>query len=377
MASESRFAGGGTRIRVGVVGANPTRGWGTAAHLPALRALDEFEIVAVATTRAETAQASAEAFGAPLAFSDAALLVSHPDVDVVAVTVKVPEHDKLIRAALDSGKHVFSEWPLGVDTSQATGLAALANDSGVVHLVGLQGWHAPGALFVRELIDQGVVGRPVAVSVVTAGGPAGTRITADHLYATDVTAGATVLSISTGHVLATLAAAIGRPRALSAVVASVNREATVIETGEPVKVTSPDQVVLVGHLDNDAAFSVAVQGGAAPAGPGFEVRIVGTQATLTVRPASPGGIHITDWAVSIARDDGSFEDLAVPDRLVPIPAAVPAGPPRNVAILYRLLAKAIREGSPVTPSFTDAVEHHQLLDAITQASNTGRAQTTL
>src|ERR1700728_4225933 len=103
MVSQPRAAGGGARLRVGVVGANPSRGWGTVAHLPALRALDEFEIVAVATTRAETARASAEAFGARLAFSDAAELVAHPDVDVVTIAVKVPDHDKLIRAALASG----------------------------------------------------------------------------------------------------------------------------------------------------------------------------------------------------------------------------------------------------------------------------------
>jgi predicted dehydrogenase len=359
---------------VGVVGANPTRGWGTAAHLPALQALDEYEITAVATTRPETAQATADAFGVRLAFSDAHLLVSHPDVDVVAIAVKVPEHDELIRAAMASGKHVFSEWPLGVDTNQARRLAALAEQSGVVNVVGLQGYHAPGAVFVRELADRGVIGKPLAVSVVTAGGPAGSRIPAANVYATDKAAGATVLSISTGHVLATLARAVGRLATVSAVVASLNREATVIETGQTVAVSAPDQVVLAGCLDNDAVVSIAVQGGVATSAPGFELRIVGTESTLTVRPASPGGIHITDWAISVARGDGSSEVLAVPDRLVSIPASVPSGPPRNVAILYRLLAEAIGDGRPVTPDFAAAVDHHETLDAVQRASEVGAVQ---
>jgi predicted dehydrogenase len=374
MVTESMTAGGGAPIRVGVVGANPMRGWGTAAHLPALRALDEYEITAVATTRPETARATAEAFGAPLAFDRAEDLVSHPDVDVVAIAVKVPDHDGLIRAALASRKHVFSEWPLGVDADQARRLAALADESGVVHVVGLQGYHAPGAVFVRELVDQGAIGKPLAVSIVTAGGPAGAQIPAANLYATDVAAGATVLSISTGHVLATLARAVGQLRSVSGVVALVNREARVKETGQTVAVSAPDQVVLAGRLDNDAALSIAVQGGAAPSGPGFEVRIVGTEATLTVRPASPGAIHITDWAVSIARADGSGEDLPVPDRLVSIPVSVPSGPPRNVAVLYRLLAHGITEGRPVTPDFAAAADHHQLLEAIRKASETGTVQ---
>jgi peptide deformylase len=112
----------GRPIRIGVIGATPTRGWGTAAHLPALKALEEFEVTAVGTTRLDTARATAQAFGVPLAFADDAELVSSPEVDAVAITVKVPEHDRLIRAALAAGKHVFSEWPLGVDLGQAVEL---------------------------------------------------------------------------------------------------------------------------------------------------------------------------------------------------------------------------------------------------------------
>jgi predicted dehydrogenase len=363
-----------TPIRVGVVGATPARGWGTSAHLPALAALDEFEVTAVSTTRLETATATAAAFGIPLAFADDAALISHPDVDLVAVSVKVPEHDRLVRAALDAGKHVFCEWPLGIDLEQAAALADLAAARGARHLVGLQGYHAPGAVFVRELIDGGVIGTPLTVSAVAAGGPAGPRIPQANVYATDVKAGATILTISAGHLLATLARAVGELRAVSAVVAGINRETTVIETGQVLPVTAPDQVVLAGRLDNGAAVSVSVQGGGAPAGPGFEVRVVGTEATLTIRPAVPGGIHIADWAVSIARADGSAEDLPVPARLRAVADAAPAGPPRNVAVLYRELGRAIAGGEPATPDFGAAVRHHRLLETIQRASDTGARQ---
>jgi predicted dehydrogenase len=364
----------GRPIRVGIVGATPDRGWGTSAHLPALRALDDFEVIAVSTTRRETAAATAAAFGIPLAFADDAELIAHPDVDVVAVTVKVPGHDELVRAALAAGKHVFCEWPLGVDLEQAAALAALARARGVRHLIGLQGYHAPGARFVRELIDRGTIGAPLAVSVVAAGGPGGQRIPQASAYAADVTAGATLLSISAGHILATLARAVGELREVSAVVATVNRESTVIETGQVIPVTAPDQVAVAGRLRNGAAVSVSVQGGAAPGGPGFEVRVVGAEATLTIRPAAPGSIHITEWAISVARADGSREDLPVPGRLSAAAAGAPAGPPRNVAILYRELARAIAGGEPVTPDFDTAVRHHRLLEAIQRASDTGARQ---
>jgi predicted dehydrogenase len=361
-------------IRVGVIGATPARGWGTTAHLPALAALEEFQVTAVSTTRLNTAQATAAAFGIPHAFADDGELVSCPDVDAVAVTVKVPEHDRLIRAALAAGKHVFSEWPLGTGLSQAAPLAELAEASGVRHIVGLQGYQAPGALFVRELIENGAIGRPLTVAMVASGGPAGSQIPQANLYATDVAAGATVLSISAGHILATLARAVGEFRTLSAVVALVNTETTVIETGQTVPVTAPDQVVVAGRLEGGAVASVTVQGGSAPVTPSFDLRIVGTQATLVVRPATPGGVHITDWAITIVHGDGSAEDLPVPARFTPLPAAVPAGPPKNIALLYREFARAITGNSQAAPDFAAAVRHHELLEKIQRASDTGARQ---
>jgi predicted dehydrogenase len=132
--------------------------------------------------------------------------------------------------------------------------------------------------------------------------------------------------------------------------------------------------VLAGRLEGGAVASIAVQGGSAAVAPGFELRIVGTEATLVIRPATPGGIHITDWAISIAKPDGTAADLPVPGRFSPIPAAVPPGPPRNVAVLYREFARAISYGQPAAPDFATAVRYHQLLEQIQRASDTGIRQ---
>src|SRR5205807_7173828 len=81
------------RIRVGIIGANPDRGWAAQAHIPALKSLSEdFEITALSTTRRESADAASKLFGVPVAFDNHQDLVNSVDVDVVAVTVKVPYH---------------------------------------------------------------------------------------------------------------------------------------------------------------------------------------------------------------------------------------------------------------------------------------------
>ena len=45
------------KLRLGVIGANPTRGWGPRAHLPAIVASRDVELTAVCTTRKESAEA--------------------------------------------------------------------------------------------------------------------------------------------------------------------------------------------------------------------------------------------------------------------------------------------------------------------------------
>src|SRR2546422_3564644 len=132
------------RIRVGIIGANPDRGWAAQAHIPALKSLPaDFEITALSTTRRESADAAGRLFGVPAAFDNHQELVNSSSVDVVAVTVKVPHHLDLATAALEAGKAVYCEWPLGNGLKEAETLAALAKKKGVLAVAGLAGSPAP------------------------------------------------------------------------------------------------------------------------------------------------------------------------------------------------------------------------------------------
>src|SRR5437899_4262061 len=145
-------------LGVGIIGVSPVRGWAATARIPALRALPNFEIRALSAHSAESARAAGEAFGVSAVFSDHEQLVTRPDIDVVAVTVKAPQHRELVSAALAAGKAVYCEWPLGRDLEEARAMAALAAEQGVRTVVGLQGRQAPAIQFVQELLGNGYVG---------------------------------------------------------------------------------------------------------------------------------------------------------------------------------------------------------------------------
>src|SRR5207244_9414301 len=133
----------GTTLGVGIIGVSPTRGWAATAHIPALRALPNYEIRALSAHSAESARAAGEVFGVSAVFSEHEQLVTQPDVDVVAVTVKASHHRELVTAALAAGKAVYCEWPLGRDLDEAQAMATLAAEQRVRTVVGLQARQAP------------------------------------------------------------------------------------------------------------------------------------------------------------------------------------------------------------------------------------------
>src|SRR3989442_8566728 len=129
---------GARRIRFGIIGANPDRGWAAQAPIPALKSLsDDFEITALSTSRRHSADTAGKLFGVPLAFDNHQDLVNSAEVDVVAVTVRVPHHLELATAALEAGKAVYCEWALGDGLKEAGNLAALAKKKGVLAVAGL------------------------------------------------------------------------------------------------------------------------------------------------------------------------------------------------------------------------------------------------
>ena len=155
-----------SKIRVGIVGANPSRGFASIAHIPALKALPEFEVAAVCTTRQDSAEAAARHYGVPLAFCDAEKLIRHSDVDLVTVSVKVPDHYLPVMAAIDAGKHVYCEWPLGRNTDEAARMLDAVQRKGIRHAVGLQGQVSPGICYAKDLIADGYVGRVLSATMI-------------------------------------------------------------------------------------------------------------------------------------------------------------------------------------------------------------------
>jgi predicted dehydrogenase len=127
---------------------------------------NDYKVTATLTTRQESADEAARVYGIKGYHGDPSQLANDPDVDLVVVSVKVPYHAPGIRAAIEAGKDVFSEWPLALDLKEAEELAALAKSKSVRTMVGLQAMQDPGVIKAKELVDGGVIGRVLATHLV-------------------------------------------------------------------------------------------------------------------------------------------------------------------------------------------------------------------
>src|SRR5205807_5534468 len=165
-------------------------------------------IAALSAHNMESARAAGEAFGVSAVFTDHEQLVTQPDIDVVAVTVKVPHHRELVSAAITAGKAVYCEWPLGRDLDDARAMAALAAKQDAATVVGLQARQAPTTKFVQKLLDDGYVGEVLSTTMVGLSVP-GEVVVRANTYMLDKTTGANVLTIAVGHSLDLLSYVLG------------------------------------------------------------------------------------------------------------------------------------------------------------------------
>src|SRR5438270_5732212 len=302
------------RIRVGIIGANPDRGWAAQAHIPALQSLrDDFEITALSTTRRESADVAGKLFGVPAAFDNHQDLVTSPTVDVVAVTVKVPHHLELATAALEAGKSVYCEWPLGNGLAEAETLAALAKKKGVLAVAGLQARSAPAVTYVRDLIKQGYVGELLSTTLIGSGMGWGPTVEPYNGYLNDRKNGATMLSIALGHAADALCHCLGEVRELTATMTLRRKSFTIGETGESKPMMAEDQVCVTGLLEGGAALSIHYRGGRSR-GTNLMWEINGTEGDLQLTAAG-GQAQIFEMTVRGGKGaQPTLEVLPVPKK---------------------------------------------------------------
>ena len=135
------------RVRIGVVGL----GFGL-HHVRTLANMEEAELVAVADSRFERAESTAQQYGAT-AYPDAVEMMEGESLDAISICTSPARREALIDAATSREIPLFVEKPWAAGLEQAQRLAALCRDRKTIVMAGFSFRFLPVVARLQELND--------------------------------------------------------------------------------------------------------------------------------------------------------------------------------------------------------------------------------
>jgi predicted dehydrogenase len=153
----------GDRVRLGVVGCGNI----AKLNVPGYLEHDRCDVVAVCDPVAELAKQAAEEWDVPKAYTDLDDLLADDDVDAVEILTPTHLHHDHVVAALQAGKHVSCQKPLGNTVEECRAMAATADATGRTLRVGECFYHYPPLERAKALIAEGAIGKPTNIRIRT------------------------------------------------------------------------------------------------------------------------------------------------------------------------------------------------------------------
>jgi predicted dehydrogenase len=144
------------RLRVAVIGAGR---WANTAHLPGFYRSPLCDLVCICDRDRDLAAARAQSFEIPDIETDAERVLAREDIDVVDVVTR-GDHQDLVFATLEAGKHCLVEKPVCHDYRDVWRAHDLARSKGLKTKVGLTFRYAPAIMYMFDLIREGFIGQP-------------------------------------------------------------------------------------------------------------------------------------------------------------------------------------------------------------------------
>ena len=144
-------------VRVGLLGAGF---WARQAHVPALRSLDEVELVACVGGTPDESRSFAAEHGIPGAFESLERMLEETRLDVLSIVAPDDVHAPATRQALERGVAVFCEKPLANDARTAAELAELERQCTVPATVGFSFRFSPALQAMAQDLRTGALGEP-------------------------------------------------------------------------------------------------------------------------------------------------------------------------------------------------------------------------
>ena len=345
------------KVRIGVVGAG---GWADLLHLPALTSHPRAEVVAICGRTRARAEAMAQKYAIPQVFTDYHELIERGGLQALVVVTPDDLHYPITMEALDAGLHVLCEKTLALNAAQAKAMYDKAEAAGRKHMVLFTSRWIPPYSYVRQLIDDGYLGRCLHCHLLYIGEYGRP---ADYGWRFDRTHGNGILGDLGSHMIDLARWYVGEIARVSAHLHTfIDRPGP---DGQPLDAAN-DSALLLLEFANGAQGMIHVTAVAHVRGRGQDqqIRLYGEGGTLE--------LDVVNAAVALqgARQDADqFSALPVPDALWGDVDLSGSYIPRlnefftKAPVADRAFIDAIIEDRPVSPNFYDGYKVQQVIDA--------------
>jgi UDP-N-acetylglucosamine 3-dehydrogenase len=148
------------RLRIGVIGL----GWFGEIHCETIVGIPNMELAALCTRTPERLAQQAEKFGVKKTYRDYREMLADKDIDAVSIVTMWDQHTDPTIAALEAGKHVFLEKPMASTVADCRKIIAAAKEAKGVLQIGHIVRFNPRYRMAKQAIDEGRIGKIVALS---------------------------------------------------------------------------------------------------------------------------------------------------------------------------------------------------------------------
>lgn len=356
------------KIRIGVIS---TSWWADAMYLPALKSHPRAEVVAICGRNRERAAEMAAKYDISMVFTDYKTMIEQGGLEAIIIGVPDDLHFGITMQSLDAGLHVLCDKPLALRIQQAYEMWQKAAAAKVHHMVLFTYRWMPFFRYVRDLIDQGYIGRcyHCEFSFIVGHGRK-----PEYQWRLDQQRSNGVLGDLGSHMIDMARWLVGEISQVSA------QLGTFIDhpgpDGRRISAANDSALLLTGFANGaQGVIQTSFVAYQADQDMQMQVKLYGENGSIEVNFPTSG----IDWRAGIrgARNhEKTLHELKIPEKYWDGANSVePFGIFTRQSVGCRLFIDSILENRPVSPTFYDGYKVQQVIEAAIEAHRSGRSVT--
>lgn len=355
-------------------------------HVMAYRAIpfhyglpaNTIDIVGVATTRPETAQAAAREIGCEVWATDFRKLLARDDVDVVDCCVPNYKHEEIVVAAAQAGKHIYCEKPLAMDVAEGQRMVSAAVKAGVKTQMTFNFRFIPAITRARQMVEEGFLGRVFSFrgryhrsSYISPDKPLSWRLRKE------ISGGGALFDLGS-HVLDLIYYLLGEFGSVQATLDTLIKERPIAAGSTEKGLVDVDDIALMqARMADGTLGTIEISRMGTGATNDLQIEIFGDKGALRFNAADPSWLEVYDVRDAVQPLGGmrGFRKLETVQRYAgqkaPDWSMAPSFGRSHAEGQYRFL-KAISDGRQSSPDLSDGLHIQEVMEAAVRSSQERR-----